>query len=78
MGIRRSSKIKVISIVLFLSVLIMLISCQKKKTGWEGKIEYKKGVKVINNPVEPLCGQIQFEFAYSGRKRSAIPIHSGH
>lgn len=61
MGIRRSSKIKVISIVLFLSVLIMLISCQKKKTGWEGKIEYKKGVKVINNPVEPLCGQIQFE-----------------
>ena len=61
MGIRIRNKTRIISIVLFLSILTIFVSCHKEKSGWEGKIEYKNGVKVIKNPEEPLCGQIQFE-----------------
>ena len=43
------SKTKVISVVLFLSVLIMLVSCQKQKAEWKGTIEEVDGVKVVHN-----------------------------
>jgi len=48
------SKIKVISIVLFLSVLMMLVSCQKQKAQWKGTIEEVDGVTVVKNPKKPI------------------------
>ena len=55
------NKTKAVSIVLFLSVLIIVISFGGQKTEWKGKIEVEDGVKVIKNPGEPLYGEIQFE-----------------
>ena len=55
------SKTKVIPIVLFLSALIMLVSCQKQKAEWKGTIEEVNGIKVVTNPKEPLYGEVEFE-----------------
>jgi hypothetical protein len=55
------NKIKYASIVFCLSVLIMLVSCQKQKTEWKGAIEEENGVTVVMNPKEPLYGEIEFE-----------------
>ena len=52
---------KSISIVLFLSALIILVSFGGQKTEWKGKIEIEEGIKVIKNPREPLYGEIKFE-----------------
>lgn len=38
------TKTKVVSIVLFLSIVILFISCGKQKTEWQGTIEKKNGV----------------------------------
>jgi len=48
------NKTNVISIVLFLSVFIMLISCEKQKAEWKGIIEEVDGVTVVKNPKEPM------------------------
>lgn len=48
------SKKKVISIVLFLTVSMILVSCQKQKAQWKGTIEKVNGVTVVKNPKEPL------------------------
>ena len=53
-------KIKVVPIVLFLSVLIILVSCGKQKTEWKGTIEEENGVTVIKNPKEPMYGEDVF------------------
>jgi hypothetical protein len=45
------NKAEVFSIVLFLLVLTIFVSCQKKKIGWEGKIDIENGVKVIKIPM---------------------------
>ena len=50
------NKFKVISIVLFLSVLIMTVSCRKQKAGWKGTIEEKNGIKIVKNPKKPMYG----------------------
>ena len=42
-------KTKVVSISLFLSALIIFISCGKQKVDWNGKIEMIDGVKVVHN-----------------------------
>jgi WD40 repeat protein len=55
------NKAKVLSIALFLSAFIMVISFGGQKTDWKGKIEIEDGVKVIKNPGEPLYGEITFE-----------------
>lgn len=55
------NKAKVLSIALFLSALIMLVSFGGQKAEWKGKIEIEDGVKVIKNPAEPLYGEITFE-----------------
>ena len=52
---------KVISIVLFLSASIMLLSFGRQETEWKGNVEKEDGVKVIKNPREPLYGEIKFE-----------------
>jgi len=61
MGIRRRNKIKVVSIVLFLSAFIIVISFGGQIAKWKGIIEIENGVKVIKNPKEPLYGEIKFE-----------------
>jgi len=48
------NKTKVILIVLFLSVILMLVSCKKQETGWKGTIEKVDGVTVVRNPKEGL------------------------
>lgn len=48
------NKTKVVSIILFLSVFMMIVSCRKQKAEWKGTIEKEAGVTVINNPKEPL------------------------
>jgi len=55
------NKTKAVSTILFLSALILLVSFGSQKAEWEGKIEIEGGVKVINNPREPLYGEIKFE-----------------
>jgi len=48
------NKIKVIPVVLFLSILMMIVSCGKQKSEWEGTIEEENGVTVVKNPKEPM------------------------
>jgi len=55
------NKTKFVSIVLFLSAFIMIVSHGNQKVEWKGKIEIEDGVKVIKNPKEPLYGEIKFE-----------------
>ncbi len=55
------NKTRLVSIILFLSVFILLVSFGDQKSEWEGRIEIKDGVKIINNPGEPLYGEIKFE-----------------
>jgi len=55
------TKTKIISVVLFLSIVILFISWGKQKTEWQGTIEKKNGVTVVKNPKEPLFGEIKFE-----------------
>ena len=55
------NKTKVLSIALFLSAFIMVISFGGQKAEWKGKIEIENGIKVIKNPGEPLYGEIKLE-----------------
>jgi len=54
---------KLISIVLFLSVIIMFVSCQKQKSEWKGTIEEENGVPIVKNPDEPMYGENVFSLA---------------
>jgi hypothetical protein len=36
-------------------------ACQKQKTGWQGLIEEKNGIKVVKNPAEPMYGELILE-----------------
>lgn len=47
----------VISTVLFVSVFVILISCKKQKTEWNGKIEEVDGVMVVKNPKKPMYSE---------------------
>jgi len=47
-------RIRVISIALFLSLSIILISCGKQKSEWKGIVEKENGVTVVKNPKEPM------------------------
>ena len=47
-------KNKFISIVLSISALTMLVSCQQQKAEWKGTIEEVDGITVVNNPKEPM------------------------
>jgi len=52
-----NNKTKLISIVLFLSALMMLVSCQQQKSEWKGTIEEDNGFTVVKNPKEPIYGE---------------------
>jgi hypothetical protein len=45
------------SIALFISIFMLLISCQKQKAQWKGTIEEENGVTVVKNPKEPMYGE---------------------
>jgi hypothetical protein len=51
---KMNNKTKLISIVLSISALMMLVSCQQQKAEWKGTIENVDGVKVVKNPKEPI------------------------
>lgn len=55
-----NSKAKIVSIVLFLSALIILVSCQKQSAEWKGTIGEVDGVTVVKNPKEPMYGEDVF------------------
>ncbi len=55
-------KTKIVSIALSLSVIILLISCQKQKVEWKGTIEEVNGVTVVKNPKEPMYPEDVFSF----------------
>ena len=48
------NKIKIISVILFISAFVLLTSCQRKKAEWKGTIEEANGVTVVKNPNEPF------------------------
>jgi len=48
------NKAMIVSIIIFLSAFIMLISCQKQKAEWKGTIEEINGVTIVRNPKEGL------------------------
>ena len=54
------NRIKLIPIILFLSVLIILVSCGKQKAEWKGTIEEVDGVTIVKNPKEPMYGEDVF------------------
>ena len=51
------NKTKLISIVLSISALVMLVSCQQQKAEWKGSIEQVDGVTVVKNPKKPMYGE---------------------
>ncbi len=42
------------SIVLFLSIFMILVSCGRQRSEWKGTIEEINGVTVVKNPKEPI------------------------
>lgn len=54
------NKTKVVSIFLFLTVFIMLVSCRQQKTEQQVTTEEVDGVTVVKNPGEPIYGEFTF------------------
>ncbi len=53
--------IKINLCITFLAAIVFVLSFGDQKTEWKGKIGIEDGVKVIQNPEEPLYGEIEFE-----------------
>jgi len=47
-------KIKVVSIVLFISVFTTFASCGKQESGWDGTSKERNGVIIVKNPNNPI------------------------
>jgi len=54
------NKISIFSIGIFLSVFMILISCQEQKAGWQGTIEEENGITVVKNPETPIYSEDMF------------------
>ncbi len=54
------NKNKATLIVLFLSALVILVSCTKQKAEWKGITEQEAGATVVKNPKEPMYGKDVF------------------
>jgi hypothetical protein len=50
----------IISVILFIPIFILVISCQQQKAEWRGTIEEVDGVTVVKNPKEPMYGEDVF------------------
>ena len=57
---KMKNKTTSVSIILFFSALMMLVSCQQQKAEWKGTIEEVNGVTVVKNPKEPMYGEDVF------------------
>jgi hypothetical protein len=51
-----------ISIILLLSVAVLMFSCKKEASKWQGTIEEVEGVVVVKNPNEPQYADYATEF----------------
>ena len=49
-----TKKTREISIVLFLSFIVMVVSCAKQEAEWKGKIEVVNGLTIVRNPKQGL------------------------
>ena len=55
------NKTKIVSIALFLSVIILLVSCEKQKAEWKGIVEEVDGVTIVKNPNKPYYGELTLD-----------------
>lgn len=55
------NKSAILSIYLFLSVAIILVSCGEQKAKWAGTIEEEDGITVVRNPNEPIYSEEVFQ-----------------
>ncbi len=55
-------KSKLILAILFITLLIVTLSCTQKDTEWKGTIEEENGITVFKNPKEPLYIDYNIEF----------------
>ncbi len=55
------SKTKIISVVLYLSAFVMLVSCEKQKAEWKGTVEEVDGVTIVKNPNKPYYGELNLD-----------------
>jgi hypothetical protein len=53
-GENMTKKTREVSIVLFLSVIVIFVSCGKQEAEWKGKIEVVNGVTIVRNPKQGL------------------------
>ena len=58
---KMKSKTKIISVVLYLSAFVLLVSCEKQKAEWKGIIEKVNGVTVVKNPNKPYYGELTLD-----------------
>jgi len=65
---------KIISIIIFLSASLMLVSSGGQKAEWKGKIDEENGVTVVRNPKEPMYG----EEVFSIKEELSIGVAKGN
>jgi hypothetical protein len=54
-------RFKLVKTFILISIFIMSSGCQKQKTGWQGTIEEENGIRIVNNPAEPMYGELVLE-----------------
>jgi hypothetical protein len=54
-------RFKLVLFILF--IFVIAPACKKQKAEWQGTVEVENGVKVIENPDEPLFGELIFDLA---------------
>ena len=55
------NRTKTVSIILFFSTFIMLVSYGNQNVEWNGKIEIEDGIKAVKNSDKPLFGELIFD-----------------
>jgi hypothetical protein len=55
------NKSTVLSIILFLSIIILFSFCGEQKAKWAGTIEEEDGITIVRNPKEPIYTEEQFQ-----------------
>jgi len=65
---------KIISIIIFLSASLILVSSGGQKAEWKGKIDEENGVTVVKNPKEPMYS----EEVFSIKEELSIGVAKGN
>jgi len=52
-----------ISLFIFILLLVCAFNVEGQKSKWRGKVEYKDEVKVVENPREPVFGEVVYDLA---------------